>query len=138
MNSTRVWSAEHDASDDLLLKEPGRTEHVDHSREALIHENLGVSPKWAALRPRTPAQLSDLELLLQKQVQAEFIFSEGARDQGGRETIEAGSSVFSGLEGLLLAPTPDGLPDPVAQHALLHPLGSQHSTLGAPSQKCAR
>ena len=39
-----------------------------------------------------------------------------------------------GLEGHKLAPTPEGLPDPHAQQALLHPLSSQHS----PSERRAR
>ena len=100
-----------------------------HSKYAPIKGAPGVSQKWASLEPRTADVLTDVKLLLLKSVQAEDIFKRGAGDLGGRENSEGNSNLLLNLEGRKLAPTPEGLPDPLAQQALLHPLGSQHSPL---------
>ncbi len=71
-----------------------------------------------------------MELLLQQAVGAEAIFEGGAGDPEGREDSEGLETLnLLNLEGPKLNPTPEGLPDPHAQQALLHPVGSQHSPL---------
>ncbi len=71
-------------------------------------------------------ELSEEQALLLKTVQAEDIFSFGGQgDQGVHEIVSL---------NLKLVPTPDGLPDPRVQQALLSPEGSQHS----PSERRAR
>ena len=73
MNSTRGWSAALNASDALLLDEPGCTEssHDVSERSSLIRRGPSVSHKWAALAPRPAESLSDLELLLLREVGAD-------------------------------------------------------------------
>ena len=74
---------------------------------------------------RSHDQMSDTEVMLLQSVRAEFLFVDGPGGKGGQE--EAFKDPLNPLKPFKLVPTSSGLPDPTAQQALLHPLGSRHS-----------
>ena len=73
--------------------------------------------------PTPIEELTEDQVLLLKTVQAQF---------GGRG--DQGVQGISNFENSKLVPTPEGLPDPRVQQALLNPVSSQHS----PSERRAR
>ncbi len=95
--------------------------HTDRACSVAKRAMPSVSKKWSDLPCKAREDMSEEEVLLLDSVRAENIFADGLGDRGGCESLKAPLNPLTGFQGPKLVPTSSGLPDPVAQQALLHP-----------------